>query len=352
MKILVVGKFYTEGFAQHIAETLKAMGYQVEQYQPGLTYTNSTNSLVRKVNKVRFALQDLYARTEWHQRKAQENLVSSVDNTIDLTIVCHDFLTPHQVQGLRQKTQAPVVIWFPDAISNFRSAMFLNAPYDFLFFKEPFAVKVLKNELSKPAFYLPECCNPAYHKPVPLTPDDMSKYQCDITTAGNLHTARVAFFSALRDYNVKIWGHAAPQWMDIQGIERMIQNRYVSNEEKSKCFLASRIVINNLHPTEVFGTNVRTFEVAASGSFQIVSWRPGLDQLYKENEELVAFRNLDELKEKINHYLLNQEDRIRIATNGQKRTHKEHTYENRLLLMLDTIFNRGQGFPIEQNYCL
>lgn len=35
MNILVIGKFYTEGFALHIAETLSTMGHTVRRFEPG-----------------------------------------------------------------------------------------------------------------------------------------------------------------------------------------------------------------------------------------------------------------------------------------------------------------------------
>lgn len=35
MNILIIGKFYIEGFALHIAETLTAMGHAVRRFEPG-----------------------------------------------------------------------------------------------------------------------------------------------------------------------------------------------------------------------------------------------------------------------------------------------------------------------------
>lgn len=35
MNILVIGKFYTEGFALHIADTLAIIGHSVRCFEPG-----------------------------------------------------------------------------------------------------------------------------------------------------------------------------------------------------------------------------------------------------------------------------------------------------------------------------
>lgn len=356
MNILIIGKFYTEGFAEHIAETFEGMGHLVTRFQPGRSYKSGAGKLQRYYYKGKAVINDVLSSTPWYQEAEKKRLLRAAGSqAFDLALVCHDFLTPDQAQALKLLIKAPLALWFPDAVSNFRSAMFLNAPYDFLFFKEPFAVKILRNELNKNVFYLPECCNPKYHKPVDISPEELSRYACDITTAGNLHAARVAFFEQLAEYKVRIWGHSAPHWMHTGNIDAMIQHQFVSNEEKSKRFQAGKIVVNSLHPTEIFGTNVRTFEVAAACGFQIVSWRPGLSAFFEEDKEITAFKNIHELKEKVNYYLNSESERKAIALAGMKRAHRDHTYEKRLELMLATIFNPDKSetaWSLDKTYCL
>ena len=80
-----------------------------------------------------------------------------------------------------------IVIWSPDSIASIAAGKshFFNAPYDALFFKDPYIIKNLSQILRLNAFYLPECFNP--HKHVYDRKYDLSEYSCDITTAGNLH---------------------------------------------------------------------------------------------------------------------------------------------------------------------
>lgn len=350
MNILVVGKFYTEGFAQHIAETLVFMGHSVLRHQPGLSYSTSTNSFIRTVNKVKSSLFDIYTKTPQYHNSIKKQLLKFADKKdINLTIVCHDFLTPEQVDALRKKTNSPVVLWFPDHIGAFGKSMFLNSLYDYLFFKDPYIVFTLRDELKKPAYYLPECCNPEYHKKVDLDDKDLQKYGCEISTAGNLHANRIALFEHLTGYNIKIWGHQPPFWAITSNINQMIKNEFVVNEEKSKSFIASKIVINNLQPSEIIGINVRAFEIAAAGAFQLINWRPGINQLYSV-EEIVCYKNIDELKELINYYLHHDSERKTIAEKAWIRTHRDHTYQKRLSLMIDTIFNNKKGYDILNNY--
>jgi spore maturation protein CgeB len=345
MNILIVGKFYAEGFATHIAETFAAMGHTVTRFAPGFKQRQAKGKFDFRFQQLQNQLYQFYTYTSRYTDKRLKEIKKIIaTNEPDLVLACHDFLLPAEVAWLKKNTKAVVAMWFPDAMSNFSKAMFLNAPYDFLFFKEPFAVNILKSELGLNAYYLPECCNPQYHHKVSLTDKDIEKYSCDIATAGNLHTARAALFGNLDGYKVKIWGNPAPRWMDTRRIDKMICNEFVSNEEKAKAFLGAKIVINNIHPTEYLGINARTYEIAGCGGFQLVNNRAGLQELFLPGEEIVVYETVKELKEKIELFLNDPQERNRIAENGYKRAHKDHTYEIRLNLMLETIFGNAQGF--------
>lgn len=340
MNILVIGKFYPEGFAQHISQTLTLMGHFVVEYQPGQSYKIPKGKVSIFFTKLRHVYGSYVENLPFAEKAALKKLEATLGNTkIDLTVVCHDFLTPNAVYLIKKKTNAPIVMWFPDHIAAIKKAMFLVSDYDHLFFKDPYMVDLFRNEYSKNAFYLPECCNPIYHNQFELSESDKKKYACDISTAGGLHAPRLAFFSQLTDlgYDIKIWGSPAPRW--IQGHEKVIsyfQKEFVVFEDKSKSFAASKIVLNNLYPGEIQGVNVRTFEIAAANAFQLVNYRPRLNELYSE-EEIVSFRNVGELLEKINYYLKNEVERRSIAQRAFIRTHQEHTYEKRLSQMINTV---------------
>lgn len=345
MNILIVGKFYTEGFATHIAETFAAMGHNVTRFAPGFKQRQASSKFDFRFQQLQSQLYQFYTYTTRYSDKRLKLLKEKVfGDEVDLVLSCHDFLLPAEVVWLKQNTKAVVAMWFPDAMSNFGKAMFLNAPYDFLFFKEPFAVNILKKEMGLNAWYLPECCNPEYHHKVSLSDADRRKYNCDITTAGNLHTARAALFGNLGKYNVKIWGNPAPRWMDTQYIDKMICNEFVSNQEKAKAFLGAKMVINNIHPTEYQGINARAFEIAGCSGFQIINKRQGLPELFIPGEELVVYDSVDELKKIIASYMDEPAERQRISRNGFKRAHQDHTYAIRLNLMLKIIFENAAGF--------
>jgi spore maturation protein CgeB len=349
MRILVIGKFYEDSFSQNISETLVEIGHASYPCEIGRPRNLRKNGRGKSA-AASSALRDLVAKSPLGIRRLTSKVLSAAEEARpDLVVVCHDFLYPSQVAALRAKTGAPIALWFPDSIGQFHRAMFLAGPYDALFFKDPYIVEMLRRELRARAYYLPECCNPRVHRPVELNATDILKYGADIAIAGNLYPSRVALFAQLKRFRVSIWGNPAPSWVDTSGVREMLRNEYVTGGEKVKAFLAAKIVLNNLHPAEIWGVNARAFEVCGIGAFQIISWRPALDQLFDDGEEVVTFRSVDELHRKLDFYLQRTEERVAIAGAGRRRALKEHTYSQRLELLIRTISGNASGFSYHKS---
>ena len=346
MKILVIGKFYIEGFALHIAETLEAMGHVVRRFEPGHRTNRLPGLIGKRLDQVIGTLHATSDNLPSIRAKRMRALWRTVDEgPLNAVIVCHDFLWPAEVAELKRRSGAQVAMWFPDPIVNFHRGLFMNAPYDGLFFKDPFIVHRLGDVLASPVYYLPECFNPARHTIPDGTDTDDPVYACDIATAGNLHSWRVACYKHLADYDVKLWGHLPPLWMPAGPVLKMFQGRGVYNAEKAQAFRGARIVVNNLIYGEIWGVNVRCFEAAGVGAFQMVDWRPGLGHLFEDGQELITFTSMADLKAKIDYWLPCEAERRAIAEAGRRRAHAEHTYRHRLELLLATLAGTARGFP-------
>ncbi|MGX1308044.1 spore maturation protein CgeB [Amorphus suaedae] len=346
LTILVIGKFYAEGFALHIAETLVDMGHDVRRFEPGLRTSRLPGRAGQRVDQVRGLIHTASDNLPAIRAKRMKPLWREATAApLDLVIVCYDFLWPEEVHHLKKLTGAPVAMWYPDAMVNFGRGYFLNAPYDGIFFKDPYIVHALADVPPSPIYYLPECFNPKRHR-LPEGETIGADYICDLATAGSAHSWRIASLRHLSDYDVKLWGPAPPLWMPLGPVASMYQGRTVLNDEKARAFLGAKIVLNNLYYGEIWGANVRMFEAAGIGGFQMVDWRPGIAQLFKDGEELVTFRNVSDLKRLIDHYLPKQDERQAIAEAGKRRAHAEHTYRHRLELLLATVSGAEHGFPM------
>jgi spore maturation protein CgeB len=347
MNIVVVGCFYSEAFALHISETLNIMGNTVFNFDVSvkkIKQQNFLNTQFVKVSNSLFALADNIAFLRNIRLRKLLGLVYS--NNIDLIIVCYDYFLPSEINEVKRVTKAKIVLWYPDSIAGFGKSLFMNSDYDALFFKDPYIIHALKDTLKMPIYYLPEAFNPYKHHFSDELIQEISSYTCDITTAGNMHSYRTAFFSNLSEYSIKLWGNSPPSWLENSLITQIYQGRPVYYFEKALAFRNAKVVLNNLLYSEIWGVNVRCFEVAGIGAFQMMDWRPNINHLFEENKEIICFRSISDLKNKLNYWLPRDEERKIIAKSGQKRALSEHTYTHRLNLLLNTVFGIENGFKI------
>ncbi|NLE01069.1 MAG: glycosyltransferase [Fibrobacter sp.] len=82
--------------------------------------------------------------------------------------------------------------------------------------------------------------------------------------------------------------------------------------------------------------NQRVFDVPACGGFLITDYQDDISQLFDENE-IVVYGSVDELKEKIDYFKNHESDREKISSLAREKILKEHTYYNRLLSVCDCM---------------
>jgi len=98
-----------------------------------------------------------------------------------------------------------------------------------------------------------------------------------------------------------------------------------------KILAQSKIVLNrHIDVAGNYANNMRLYEATGMGAMLITDDKENLDSLFKVGKEVVAYRNGEDLIEKVNNYLKHDRERKKIAVEGQKRTLKEHTYLNRM----------------------
>jgi len=85
--------------------------------------------------------------------------------------------------------------------------------------------------------------------------------------------------------------------------------------------------------------NYRTFETCGCKTMLLTNYTPGLEKLFEIDKEIVVYRNLTELEEKVVYYLNNESERDSIAKAGYERVKKEHTYFQRALRLVEIIKN-------------
>lgn len=341
MRILISGHIYPDSFARNIAVAAEGMGYDVLTVDPV--------RLRRRLGYVGTILSDYFLKSmaslegRWHRPLVRV----AEDFQPDLILIAHGTLPPEVIGQLRKVSRAKIAAWFADSVGYLRRQYLFGADLDGWFLKDPYMVDLFRAKLGLNTFYLPEACNPRWHRRVELSGADRRKYGCDLSSACNMYYYRARILEMFVDYDLKLWGSGFPFWLKSP-LRARYTNHFVAELEKSKAFNAAKIVLNTMFPTEIEGVNCRLFEAAGCGGFQIADWKPALPQLFEPEREIVTFRSREELREKVDYYLVHPEERQVIADRAYARAHREHTYEIRLQQMFESL-GLSKDLPMPEN---
>lgn len=324
MRVGVIGPQYPDSFADNIASCLPELG--VEPVRLGTPRRRTRFSQLNGAIDIASRLSpNLDHRL---QRRLSERAASS---ECDLVIVIDQQLHPWIVRRIRS-SGTKVVFWFPDALSNLDRQLMFVAGYDHLFFKDPVLVDRVRDVLGLPVSYLPEACNPKWHRPSGPYGDAGG-----VVVAGNLYPTRLRLLDRLHQDGVRLSLHAPhlPRSAPRRGVLSEPLRPYLARDEKARVFRSASAVLNNLHPSELSGMNCRLFEAAGSGAVVLTEDRTSLRELFEPEVEVLTFRTYDQLLLQARR-AINEPDFARsVADAAASRAHAEHTYAHRIDMILN-----------------
>ena len=325
MRIGIVGPTWPDSFAVNILDTLPDMGHDPvalgSSYAVGGPYTSTV---------VATAMNALPALDERVQRRIVR---AARDAECEIVINVEQRLMPEIVGQLR-RNGIKVALWFPDALLNMGRQFMLLAPYDAVFVKEPYLVDRLRAVLDLPLFYLPEACNPRWHRPL-TTPGS----EPHLVIAGNMYPSRIRLLERLRAEGVplKLFGGGFPRWTGPTPLRAVHAGRCIFAEEKAHAYRSAAGVLNNLHPAEIHGVNARLFEAAGCGAAVLTEYRPTLPELFAIGDEVLAFRDFDELITQARQLLSDRGLSAKLGDAAAARAHECHTYRKRLEVIVEKL---------------
>jgi spore maturation protein CgeB len=227
-----------------------------------------------------------------------------------------------------------VVFWFPDPVTSLGRALMLLAPYDALFFKEPHLVERLRATIDLPVYYLPEACNPRWHRP--MGPAGTEPY---LVVAGNMYPSRVRLLERLiaKGIPLKLYGPGFPRWMGETTARGAHTGRRVYYEEKARIFRSAAAVLNTIHPAEIAGVNGRLFQATGSGAAVLTEFRPVVPDLFTVGDEVLVYHGFDDLIDQATRLLNEAGLTARLGDAATRRAHRDHTYDRRLTTILEQV---------------
>jgi spore maturation protein CgeB len=103
--------------------------------------------------------------------------------------------------------------------------------------------------------------------------------------------------------------------------------------QRTRVSLNTHIDISATH-----ASNMRLYEATGAGSCLLTDWKSNLGELFEDGVEVVSYKSADECVEKVNYLLAHEDERRAIATGGQRRTLRDHSFDNRAV-QLDQIIH-------------
>ena len=190
--------------------------------------------------------------------------------------------------------------------------------------------------------YIPIGIDPDIHRPIALTAEEQRRYGADVCFIGGLsrrfHAARRAMveYAIENGVNIKVWGGYLEHFVGSP-ILRVWQGQ-IWGEEQVKALCAAKIGLN-FHVDHRAGEldrglNLRAFELAACGVFQLLQRVPSVGEFFEEGKEIVCFETKEEMLDKIRYYLAHESERQQIAEAARKRVLREHTWAHRVANMI------------------
>lgn len=257
----------------------------------------------------------------------------------DVILVSRGYWLPSSIVSHLRTFGIPLGLWVVDDPYNIRIHERLAQPYHFVVTQEASCLSHYRQK-NKRCLYLPLAVNPKKYAPARVS----AKYRSDVCFVGSGLPERIRVIDRLAPFLLQKKFILIGRWWErltrYEQLKRHIVNHPIAPREAAYYYNGAKIVLN-IHrtdndvgdnPTRIpsFTPNNRTFDIAACQAFQLVSHRRHLNRFYELEKEIVSFKNLPELKRKIDYYLAHDDARETIAARAYGRTIAEHTYVERL----------------------
>ncbi len=326
MRVGVIGPMAPDYFAENVSDALEHTGNVVTHL--GTTSPRHRSRLLTTSRML--ARQALPALDE----RAQRHIVrAAVAAGCEVVINLDEGLMPSTVRQLKRAGMR-VAFWFPDHVANMGRQLMLLAPYDAIFFKEPHIVSSLQATLDLPVYYLPQGCNPRWHRPTVQAGTDPY-----LVIAGNMYASRVRLLErlAVKGIPLRLYGGGFPRWLGETPIRAAHTGRYITRDEKARVFRSAAGVLNTMHLAEVAGVNARLFEAAGCGAAVLTDFRSTVPDLFAVGDEVLVFHDFDNLVDQATRLLEETGLTSRLGDAAARRAHRDHTYDLRVAEILEKL---------------
>lgn len=255
--------------------------------------------------------------------------------------------SPQLVQKLKSYG-ARVGMWFVDDPYDIDSSKQRLFGYDFVITTERNCVPYYYRAGVAKAFYVRFGTEKQYYFPEEV----IEHYKSDICFLGSPFPGRIELVKSVAEkFPGKRFWLVGPNWGRYIKGNVVCFNNPVEPTSARKFYCGARINLN-IHrgsAEQLYGQslnregitpsipNVRTFDIAACKAFQLVDYKPGLEECFDLGRELITFTDRRDLLEKIDYYLHHPEKCREIAELAYRRTINQYRLEDSLIYLFTIV---------------
>lgn len=337
MKIFIVGSFKNGDLGASYLAAFRSLGYEPSIFDIELEYKKSSFLTInRYTNRIIMP----YAVFLINKKLLKQ---ADSEKPKFIFIIKEHFINSKTLSKMKSITGAKIFLFNPDNPFIYNGRLSVKETeaciplYDAYFtYSEKFIPELGKAGVKKVEF-LPFAYDPDLHHPVLVSDEDRKFYGNDVAFVGNWNFYREKYLSALRGYRLSIWG--TNYWdtrCEDDFLRQCWRRRIVVGDEMSRVLQSSKINLNILNPLNNKDShNMRTFEIPACGGFMLHERSSELIHFLEEGKEVECFDSPEELKDKINFYLKNDNLRQKIASAGYRKIiNSNSTYKDRAARIL------------------
>ena len=345
LKIFLAGPWWDTGsWTEYIAAGFGRLGHDVRTfiYSRDLNHPLGLCSRLRRklLGPDRFQIERVFANAR------QDNLdfIHGVEEFApDLVLVVKgETLLPETLHAVKRRSGVPLLQWCGDDPFWFPNIVGAFGIYDHFFIADASYIPDIEKHGSPSASFLAHAVDETvYHDGIPPAAEETdvifvgdSRHQMGHLPE-NWHRVEMLEAVARAGFNLAIYGRGWESLPDSYAVRKFVRGpELLPATQVAAAYRASAIVLNVHHPQMVHGCNMRTFEAAACGAFQLVDDRASLAELFDPTDDIVAYRSSEELVELIRHHLDHPAERAAIAARGRATVLARHTYAQRLAELL------------------
>jgi spore maturation protein CgeB len=258
------------------------------------------------------------------------------------------YKTDHQLLQVLKKKGVTLGVWLTEDPYYIDQSLLLIEDYEYIFtidlaayefYKERFPNKLIHHLPLGTDLFL---YHPSIHVNHPIY---------DVCLVGYPYPNRIELIKHILDqtpYSIVV---AGPEWHKYfnKKCDRLnIVNKWLEPDSVNKVYSLAKIILNphrsfnfykNQNTLGIQGKSInnRTFDIAASGGFQLIENKIDLNQHFDTSQEIVPYSNFDDCIHLLYHFLLNEQSRLSFSKNARERVLHNHTFTHRVEFILKQL---------------